>query len=236
MTRTNWGCAAKIAAWTNWALLTCSTLFLFAGGVGAAATETRSFALSVDGKSAGDMQLRIAPAAQGTFHVSCRANVKVRQVVVVVYTYSFEGTETWQDQRLVRLQSTTNDNGKALTATAVAEGKNLRVTANGQERMSRPDVWTTTYWRLPDAKFRNGPVPLLDCDTGRSFAGRMEYVGANQISVAGQVQTCPHYRVTGDKLQVDLWYDAQERLVRQESIEDGHRTVFELVSLRHGER
>ena len=49
--------------------------------------------------------------------------------------------------------------------------------------------------------------------------------------VAGQAVECAHYRVSGGA-QADLWFDANERLVRQDSIEDGHRTVLELTRLQ----
>src|SRR5207249_2066538 len=109
--------------------------------------------------------------------------------------------------------------------------KGLRVTVNGTERVTRPDVWTTTYWRLADAKFRNQDVPLLDGDTGRDLTAKLQYVDTVPLNVDGQQQQCVHYRLTG-QVQVELWYDSQEHLVRQESLEDGHRSVLELSALR----
>src|SRR5262249_20978755 len=112
-----------------------------------------------------------------------------------------------------------------------AGSNGLRVKVNGQERAIRPDVWTTTYWRLPDARWRNAAVPLLDCDTGKEINATLKYVGTSQINVAGQAQNCVHYQLTGG-VQVDVWYDQNERPVRQESIEDGHKTVLEITGLR----
>jgi hypothetical protein len=40
-----------------------------------------------------------------------------------------------------------------------------------------------------------------------------------------------HYRLTG-KMNIDLWYDGSERLVRQEWLEQGHKTVVELIRVR----
>jgi hypothetical protein len=40
-----------------------------------------------------------------------------------------------------------------------------------------------------------------------------------------------HYKLTG-KVNVDLWYDGSDRLVRQEWVESGHKTVLELVRVR----
>ena len=85
---------------------------------------------------------------------------------------------------------------------------------------------------MADAKFRNRGVPLLDADTGKEIAANLQHVGTSQINVNGSAQNCAHYRVTGRGVQADLWYDSQERLVRQESIEDGHKTLLELSRIR----
>ena len=40
-------------------------------------------------------------------------------------------------------------------------------------------------------------------------------------------------RLAGKNIGIDLWYDEPGRLVRQEWVEDGHRTVVELTGVRH---
>ena len=88
----------------------------------------------------------------------------------------------------------------------------------------------STYWRLPAAKFRNQNVPLIDADTGKDIAATLRFVGMENTPVAGQTVQCAHWRVTGG-VQVDCWYDGFDRLVRQESVEDGHKTQLELIQV-----
>src|SRR5262249_62054124 len=111
---------------------------------------------------------------------------------------------------------------------AAAAGAGLRLRANGQERVARGDVWLTSYWQQPDGARVDQVVPLLDADTGRELDARLQFIGAQQMGVAGVVQEVRHYRLTG-KVQADLWYDAAGRLARQEWLEEGHRTVLELA-------
>jgi hypothetical protein len=132
---------------------------------------------------------------------------------------------------LVRLDSTTNDNGKRLAVQAAAGPDGLRVTANGETQVTTADAWPTTYWSLPDAKLRNQAVTLLDADTGRIIPAKLDYVGPAQLTIEGQERNCAHYRVTGG-VQVELWYDGQERLLHQEWVEDGHRAALDLVRIR----
>ncbi len=189
--------------------------------------ETRHFSISIDGKPAGSYALSIHHD-QGTFTVTGNANVRHR-VLIITYTYTYNGKEVWKDGRLQSLDSQTNDDGKQFAVSARAEGNALRVTSNGQQRLTRPDVWTTSYWRLAPVQFRNQTAQLIDADTGRDIAATLQYVGLDPARVCGTVQNYSHYRVTGGGLRVDVWYDASEQMVRQESIEEGHRTVLELL-------
>lgn len=199
----------------------------------AADTEVRDFSVTVDGKRGGQHTMTITRQDDGSVSMTSTADVRLSFLAGLrVYRYSYRGTENWaKDGRLLRLESTSDDDGKRFSVLATAEGTNLRVRVNGQDRMNRPDVWLTTYWRLPGPGQRNQAIALLDADTGKDIVARLQYVGPAQVNVAGQVQNMAHWRLTGG-VQVELWYDGSERLVRQEFVEDGHRTVLELINLR----
>jgi hypothetical protein len=207
-------------------------ILLLAGAAPAVAAdkETRTFNVTIDRRQAGSYTMTISRQEDGSIKVVNDANIEVR-ILLIKYRYTFQGTEVWKDGRLTQFKSSTNDDGKKFEVNAWPEGNQLRVQINGQDQTARTDVWTTTYWRLADARFRNKELPLLDADTGESLNGMLRYVGRDQITINGAVQNCTHYRVRGGKLDVNLWYDAQERMVRQESVEDGHRTVLALTSI-----
>ena len=86
---------------------------------------------------------------------------------------------------------------------------------------------TTTAHNL--LLFPNSPS-LWPFFTGAALRGRLQRLGEDPVPVAGKRRTCVHYRVGGD-VQVDLWYDADRRLVRQESVDEGHDTVLELMRI-----
>ncbi len=192
--------------------------------------EVREFTIQVNGKPAGTYRMTLT-RHEGTESFSGQASVRVR-LALKTYVYTFQGTERWKEGRLVELQTSTSDDGKRYEVHATAEGNNLRLRVNGQERMARWDVWPTTHWRLADARFHNQPVPLLDADTGKEYQGRLQYLGVKQLTLGQQAQNCYHFRVTGGPSPVDLWYDGGHRLVRQEFTVEGYRTVFHLSSLR----
>ena len=100
----------------------------------------------------------------------------------------------------------------------------LRATA-AETLFSRP-AWIGAFLDAVEQK----KVPLLDSDKGRKLHGELQRVGEETIVVAGDRLSCTHYQVTGD-VQVDIWYDAHRRLVRQVSIDEGHKTVLELSKI-----
>ncbi len=222
------------AEWRSCVLQAIVCLGIWAGNVSQARAvehEVREFAVRIDGEPAGAYRMTIDHPDERTYIVEADANVAVRYLVVK-YKYTYQGVEVWKDGRLVHLKSTSNDNGKRFEVLVKPDRDGLRVQVNGREHSIRPTILTTTYWRLPDGTSRSAPVSLLDCDTGKDLNGLMQYVGAQQISVGGQVQDCAHYRITGG-VQVDLWYDAQQRLVREQSLEDGHKALLELTRISH---
>jgi hypothetical protein len=196
----------------------------------AADVETRDFAISVDGKSAGDAHMTFNRQEDGSTVMSCDTDVKVTRLLIT-FRYSYRGREVWKDGRLQRFDSKTNDNGKEYSVIATAEATGLRVRVNKDERMVSADVWPTSYWSQPDGKWSDKTVQLLDADTGRDLSAKVQFIGAEEVGPEGQTQTLQHVRLTG-KVEVDLWYDDAKRLTRQEWVEDGHRTALALTRIR----
>ena len=201
----------------------------------AADTEVRDFTVHIDGRDCGQWRMTISRRDDGTVTMAGQASVVVRRLGIAMYRYTFAVTEVWQDGKdgkLLAMSSTSDDNGKKFEVKATTEPNGLQVRVNGQARNVRGDVWTTTYWKLAHARFHNQTLPLLDADTGKDYGGRLDYLGTEQLTVAGQTQNCLRFRVTGGPNPVEVWYDAQHRLVRQDFTEDGHRTIIQLAGVR----
>jgi hypothetical protein len=205
---------------------------LLAGGahtVVAAEKETRDFTIYVDNKKAGTYVMNIDKQENGVFVMAGKAQLRV-SYLVYTYTYVYEGTETWKDGMLHSFKSRTNDNGKRFEVAAMTEKNGLSVTVNGRQRVTRADVWLTSYWRLPAT--RNGALPLLDADTGKDINGQLRYLGLEMVTVEGKQLKCKHFRLTGGPSPVDVWFDEQDYLVRQSTVEQGHKTLIHLAKVR----
>jgi hypothetical protein len=212
--------------------------------------QTREFKVSVDGKPRGKCTISISSREDGAdvMHISAALSFNY---VVYEYRYSSAGTEVWKDGRLIELENTADFNGTKYIVKAGETKMGLRVTVDGKSSQAQPDVWVTSYWRLPEHLAEPEPgtlngvvpaagtrtarkppvaVPLLDSDKGKKLRGELQRMREETVVVAGKKKPCIHYRIRGD-VEVDVWYDAQQRLVRQETVESGHKTVMELTQI-----
>jgi hypothetical protein len=197
-------------------------------------TEVRDFSIEVDGTGCGQYLMTITRQDDGTLSMQAQANLTIK-AFLGSYRYSYQGTEHWRGGRLIQMTSQCNDDGTKYDLFAQADGQGLRVRVNGKERTCAGDVWTTSFWLLADKRFHNQNVQLLDCDTGKEFLGKLQYVGVKQIMVGSQNQNCQLFRVSGGPTAaVDLYYDGDNRMVRQEFTEQGKRIVFHLRSVKRG--
>jgi len=207
-------------------------LALLFGSRASAQTEVRQFKIYVDGKRAGQYTMSVEKRKDGTVNMTGSANVALK-IFLRQYVYTFQGQEVWsKDGRLLELKSTSNDDGKSFDVHAKADEKGLNVTVNGNTRQVRWDVWTTSYWKAPDKRVVNKSVALLDADNGKTYSGSVQKIGSARVTLGGKPIDCEHYRVEGGPNPIDLWFDKDNRLVRQDFIEQGHRTVVELDSIR----
>jgi hypothetical protein len=209
---------------TAFTIVVCATSFLRAGG-----EERRTFSVVVDNKPAGSHEMVVQVRDDGAEVLTSRADVAVK-ATLFTYKYTYSGVETWKDGRLLKLSTSTNDDGKKHTVAAEATKDGLAMKADGKESLVKGPFWLTSYSKLPSEKQRGPDILLIDADTGKLINARMEKVGVEKMKVLGQAVELNHYRLTGG-VKADLWYDGAERLTRQESIEEGHLTVLELTRL-----
>jgi hypothetical protein len=192
-------------------------------------TERRDYTIFVDGKESGHTSMTIVEKDGGEAYLKLAVQVKAR-IVLIEYEYNLEAEEWWKAGKLVGLKSSCNDNGKRTTVQVAPDADALSVRVNDTLRRTSTDTWTTSYWKLVDAKFHNKPVTVLETDRGKDVSGKLEYVGTEQLTVAGEPTKCFRFRISG----TDIWFDQYHRLVRQELTELGHRTIVMLTSTKRG--
>jgi hypothetical protein len=192
--------------------------------------QTRNYSISIDGTRRGQSTAQFRSNGS-VVRIHSESSIRINYLVYR-YNYTSSGTEIWKDGRIAAVDSTSDYNGTQYVLKGSATPRGLQIATNGEETLVSPDVWDTSYLILPDrlTRVEAAPVVLLDSDRGQRMMGKVRFIGDESLNVADGPIRCSHYRIGGD-VQVDVWFDASRRLVRQESRESGHKVRFELQSV-----
>ena len=197
----------------------------------AAEREQREYVVYVNGKEAGQTTMDINVRDDGLTQVGIRARVKFQQFFVP-YALTIEGTESWRDGKLTCIKCQATENGKKTDVDLNADAKQFRGRVNGVERGMSADTYSSSFWKLPDAKYHNKQLAVFEIDTGKEHEGKLQFIGKEQLTLLNRLQECYHFRYTGGSSPTDLWFDQYHRLVRQEFVEAGQRTIVQISSIR----
>jgi hypothetical protein len=197
------------------------------------ADEIRQYDVIVKGKPVGNVSIRISQGPDGTTTTYTDTSVLV-EYLLFKYRYEFHGKETWQGDRLVQIDSRADDNGRPSSVQVVIDSGGSRIDVRGNASRIGPTLaMTENYWRLPNAGLAAANFSIVEPDTGIVRAVRLQHVGPDSVIVEGREIACNHYRLTGDAT-AELWFDAQGRLVRQQTVEQGYPTEQRLARIRSG--
>ena len=206
-------------------------LFVPLADLRAEEVEVRTFSISVDGKASGEYRVSVQVLDDGSRQATVESVTKVPQGTGWRRT-SYAGVEVWKGGKLQRLDARCYDDGKRRHLTAAPNAGQLRVMINGQRTDVRADVWTNTYWFVPEMTERTQAMAIFEVESGKVIAAQLEQLGAEKLTVIGQGLDCSRFRLRGDNLKADLWYDGADRLIKLDATEDKHRTVLELIKVQ----
>lgn len=121
--------------------------------------------------------------------------------------------------------SRTDDNGERLAVDTERAGERLVVTtAKGTGNLDGC-VMSFAYWN-PEILRQSR---LLNSQTGEYEAVKITALGDASIMVRGTPTAATHYRITGPKNPIDLWYSAaQEWLALESTVAGGRRLRYRL--------
>jgi Family of unknown function (DUF6134) len=196
------------------------------------AEETREFEILVKGKPAGHMTAKITDTDDGRTTVSTDAAVTL-DYVVYKYRYEFHGREVWQGNQLAIVDARAFDGGTQLATHAQNDSRGATIEILGKSAQPGPALaMTTDFWHAPTVA-KGSVIQVLDADQGAVHALRIEDVATEQLVIAGRNIACTHYHLGGD-LAADLWFDAEQRLVQEQTTEDGRPVETRLTRITSG--
>jgi Family of unknown function (DUF6134) len=146
---------------------------------------------------------------------------EVKVLFISAYRYLHDATERWRGNCLESLAARTDDNGDRSVVDAVSAGEGLQVAAGAARETLGGCVMSFAYWNPQMLR----QTRLLNAQTGKFEAVRVNALGEEVITVRGQPQTARKFRLTGPKNPIDLWYSATDEWLALESTVAGGRRL-----------
>ena len=144
---------------------------------------------------------------------------------ISAYRYLHDATERWRGNCLESLAARTDDNGDRSVVDAVSAGEGLQVATGAARETLGGCVMSFAYWNPQILR----QTRLLNAQTGKFEAVRVNALGEEVITVRGQPQTARKFRLTGPKNPIDLWYStADEWLALESTVAGGRRLRYAL--------
>lgn len=202
--------------WLGWGLC----LFVLSSPVQSSALAERAFALYGDtveyavyrrDAPIGTHTLRFSKE-DGLLRVDVEMDLQIRYLALFSYRYRYQATEWWQDEQLVRLEVSVDDNGDLQQIVGQQTGALLRVEAGGAERMLEPELITTNHWNSAIVE----QTRVLNTLTGQASEIAVEVLGAEQVPAGETWVDATRYRLGGELIDTDTWYDDQGRWLGME--------------------
>ncbi|WP_206240199.1 DUF6134 family protein [Novosphingobium terrae] len=157
------------------------------------------------GKKLGTHILTFEPG-NGTLTVRVMVELAFKIAGITLYHYRHEAIERWEGERVVALDTQTDDNGTAHRVTARREGNVLMVEADKLARYAAPaDALPATHWNR-----RELDGPWINTQDGKILRPHVAAQGIESIPAAGGATLhARRYALTGD-VKLDMFYDDRQ--------------------------
>jgi hypothetical protein len=153
-----------------------------------------------NGSEIGSHVLRFERDGERTV-VTIEIELVVRLAFIPLYRYRHRNREVWDGDRLVAIDTETDDDGVRHRVRGEADGRDL-VVEGDEGRLRLPgDILPTSYWRKEMVERRQ----WLDTQHGRVAEGEVEALGSETIEAGGSEVSAERFAIRGD-LELDVWY------------------------------
>lgn len=205
-----------------------SAIFIVSMATPALASEgpkTWTFSVLLDGSRIGYHTFQVVEE-QNEQRVSSEARFDVKFLFINAFRYRHVNSETWVDDCLYELDSSTDSNGKQFEINGEATPGGFVVETNSEESKLPECVKTFAYWN-PEFLREDR---LLNPQSGEYVDVRVEELQPQSIRVRGAEVPAQVFSVSAKETELKLWYSEQGEWLALESLAKGGRVIrYELT-------
>jgi len=186
------------------------------------AQARRRFTILRDGKDIGFHTIALSREGED-LRVAIDIEIVVRVFGIAAYRYEMRNREVWRGGRLMSMDCSVNDDGKAKTVRAAREAGALRIDGPLYTGPA-PDLAATTTYFTQDFLKRD---TWISTDNGELYQMSVAAEGSRAIATgAGRVE-CARYRATNNAdFDVTLYYDARGEWASVAFDAGGKRAIY----------
>ncbi|MEE4301813.1 MAG: DUF6134 family protein [Pseudomonadales bacterium] len=182
--------------------------------------EDRVFQVFLDDREVGSHVYRFEGTPED-FHVESSADFEVKIAFVTVFSYEHEAREHWVDGCMVSLASDTDTKEDFRVRAERSPGGFAVDAGDGGQTYDVDCPWGFAYWN-PAMRDRSR---LINAQDGRLLDVACSELAPRPLSVGGRSVRANAWSLTGEKLELTLYYDQQDRWIGLDSAVQGGRTL-----------
>ena len=181
-----------------------------------------NFDVLMDGKLIGEHTFQLKEEEK--FHqLTSNANFKVTVLSIPVYKYKHISQELWNKNCLHSINASTQDGGDDYKVVGKFETNTFKLIEPAKEAFSAECPMTFSYWNplmLKQSK-------LLNVQMGEYTEVQIKSLGKEIVKVKNENIEADSYRITGPKINIQIWYKDNKEWVKLESITaDDHHISY----------
>ncbi|MCO6414440.1 MAG: hypothetical protein J5I92_17025 [Thiogranum sp.] len=189
-------------------------------GVGGAVNSEWRFEVFLDDKPIGFHSFRLDHEGDAR-RLRSDARFRVSLLGLTLYDYAHRSEELWQDDCLLRIDASTDDNGRDLFVRGKHDGEQLQIENNSGTTGLDGCVMTFAYWNPAILTQQR----LLNVQTGEYQAVSVQRLGATPVGLQNDPAPAFHYRISTGENDIELWYSADRDWLGLRSTTRGNRQL-----------
>ena len=145
--------------------------------------------------------------------VESEINFQIKKLGIVFYKYNVKGTEYFKDEKLIKFNSKTDQNGKEKYVNINLEGDELVIDGSSFKGKVPSEYLLGTWWNHSIVK----ASAQISAVSGRIIKQKVTFLGKEKITINGKEYDALHFNFSSTdkklkknkKLNTDVWYDEQ---------------------------
>tara|TARA_Y100000590_G_C15532226_1_gene943646 strand:+ start:122 stop:805 length:684 start_codon:yes stop_codon:yes gene_type:complete len=167
--------------------------------------------------------------------VISKINFKIKKLGVVLYRYSAEGTEVFENGDLIKFNSTTNQNKKNKFVNLKLDKNEYIIEGSSYKGKAPKDYILGTWWNHSIVKAK----AQISAVSGRIIHQKVNFIGKEQIKINNKTYNTLHFQfVSTDKklskdkkLNTHVWYDEETLNWVKASFDKKGKWEYRLLSI-----